>query len=232
MMILIIFNFVALLVSIIVHEVAHGAAAYKLGDKTAYLQGRLSFNPFKHLDLLGSLIVPLLFYVSNLPILGWAKPVPVSISNLKKPSKDMCLIALAGPVSNLVLLCFFALFIEMFLVNFYSNYQPFMLYFSLSMVQINIVLTLFNLIPIPPLDGSKVLHFFMPSTIRSFLHSIEPYGFIILFVFLYFGLLDKIILPLFNFFMKMALPSIDLLGFFDTSFYPFLSFNHVGNIVC
>ena len=160
MMVILILNFAALLVSIIIHEVAHGYVAYRLGDSTAYKQGRLSLNPLKHLDLMGSLIIPLLLYLSQLPILGWAKPVPVDVFQLKKPYKDLMFIALAGPISNVILICLFSLFIEIFLVNFYSNYTIYMLYFSLSMVQINIILTLFNLIPIPPLDGSKVLMFF------------------------------------------------------------------------
>ena len=135
----------ALFISIVIHEVSHGYVAYKLGDPTAARLGRLSFNPIKHFDLLGSFLVPGLFYLAQLPLLGWAKPVPVDYSLLKKPNRDMMLIALAGPLSNIFLFVIFSFVFKYLLSNFYSNQFVYAIFFIIygsnkyyfSLVQFN-----------------------------------------------------------------------------------------------
>lgn len=164
---IVIFYIIALLFSVIIHEISHGYVALRLGDSTAKDAGRLTLNPLKHLDPVGSVLLPLLLYFSNLPIFGWAKPVPYDPRFLKNPKRAAGLIALAGPVSNLLLAVIFAIFVRI-LVGVGLTETTAQLFFFLNIiVQINIALAIFNLIPIPPLDGSGVLFALMP---RKFAH--------------------------------------------------------------
>lgn len=182
MPIITIFSLVVLLFSVVVHEVSHGTAAYYLGDPTAKQAGRLTLNPLRHLDLFGSLIVPLLLLLFRAPVFGWAKPVPINPYNFKNPRWDNLKVALAGPGSNLLLAFLFAL-----LLRFAP--LPLSLIFAFSIIVfINILLAFFNLIPLPPLDGSHILFAFLPESAQNLKIFLARYGMIILLFLILFGL--------------------------------------------
>lgn len=175
-------------VAVVIHEYAHGWVAYKLGDPTAKYAGRLTLNPLAHIDPVGTIIFPLLLILMRLPFLfAWAKPVPVDFYRLRSPKRDMIWVALAGPAANFS----FALLLSILLrLGF-----PFQL-FLLGGISINLVLAVFNLIPIPPLDGSRILIGLLPHNLANSFTRLEPYGFIILFAFLWLGIFDRFILPI------------------------------------
>ena len=169
--------------SVILHELAHGLMAYWLGDPTAKNAGRLSFNPIKHIDPYMSILVPVILYLLKAPVFGGAKPVPVDYHNLKWHEWGMAPVAAAGPFTNF-LIAFLA-----FLIGHFSGW----LYLSGSLVQficqgfvqINLGFMIFNLIPIPPLDGSRILYAIAPDGFRHLLAAIEPYGFIIVYLMIF-----------------------------------------------
>lgn len=186
----IIITFIVLIFSAIVHEVSHGLAAERLGDSTARDEGRITLNPIPHIDPFGSILLPLLLLFAGSPIIfGAAKPVPVNFNNLRNPKRDMALVSFAGPLSNFLLAILFALVIKLGLSNSISG--PVLV----TGIIINLVLGVFNLIPIPPLDGSKILASFLPSKWVYKLFSIERWGFILVLIFLYTGLLSYILVP-------------------------------------
>lgn len=171
---------IIILVSVILHELAHGVVAYWLGDKTAKEAGRLTFNPIKHIDPFMSILVPVVLYMLKAPVFGGAKPVPVNYRNLKGKEWGMALVAIAGPLTN------FLLALIAFLIGWFSGaltHNPTStLYFIFAeLVYINLGFMLFNLIPIPPLDGSRVLYAIAPDFIRGILSKMEVYGFIIVY---------------------------------------------------
>ena len=171
-----------LLIAVILHEIAHGVVANWCGDDTAKRQGRLSLNPWVHMDILGTILVPGMLIVSGAGFLiGWAKPVPVNMNALRNPLKDMMWVALAGPLINLIL----ALTAAFFLPQFWSHHL--LKEILIKSYYINMVLMFFNLIPIPPLDGSRVLAFFLPTQIRGQLYRIERWGILIVFILAYLG---------------------------------------------
>lgn len=186
-----------LLFSVIVHEVAHGFVAYKRGDDTAKIMGRLTLNPIVHIDIFGSIILPLLLMIVHAPIFGWAKPVPVNSYKLNNPQTDMIWVSLAGCFANFLLAVIAGLF--MFLIRNFASADMSMfisLYSILKIVLvINIVLPLLNLIPIPPLDGSRVFVYLLPRELAMKYMKIEPYGFLIIFALLSTGILWSIISP-------------------------------------
>ncbi len=191
-------TFIILIFSAIVHEVAHGLMAEKLGDSTARDEGRITLNPIPHIDPFGSILLPILLLAAGSPIiLGAAKPVPVNFGNLKNPKSGMALVSLAGPVSNFILAVLFIIPIKLGLANYVSG--PILLQAAL----INIVLGTFNLIPIPPLDGSKIVASMAPDEWMYKILEWERYGFILVLVFLYMGLLDRILLPVIIFFSNL-----------------------------
>ena len=191
------FYIIILLFSVVVHEVSHGVMADKLGDPTARLAGRLTLNPIRHIDPFGSIILPLIMVL--LPgnfIFGWAKPVPVNPYQLKNPERDGALIAGAGPASNLLLAAIFALFIKMGEIAASSLIVQ-SLPLLAAIVWVNIILAVFNLVPIPPLDGSKILFAFLPRSADRFKFALEQNGTIILLFFIFFGF--GLILPIASF---------------------------------
>src|SRR3989344_1394601 len=186
------FVIIVLIMSVVIHEVSHGFVALALGDPTAKYQGRLTLNPFNHLDPVGSVLVPLIGYFAGGFIIGWAKPVPFNPHNLRSAKWGEALVAVAGPVSNIVLAAIFGLIIRL------GNGESFMNESFLSLarfvVLINITLAIFNLIPIPPLDGSKILFAVLPLKWQGIRNSLENSGLILVFIFIF--LLWPVISPL------------------------------------
>lgn len=179
------------LFAITVHEVAHGWAARQLGDRTAEMLGRLTLNPVRHIDPLGTVAVPLLMVWATGFIFGWAKPVPVSQRNLRQPRRDMVLVALAGPVSNLVMAAGWAglLALVRAVPEVFAGAGTFVASMAIFGILINILLALFNLLPVPPLDGGRVLRELVPEPLGRRLDSLEPYGLIIVLLLLWIGAL-------------------------------------------
>ena len=188
------------MIVIVLHEVAHGYVAFKMGDPTAKAAGRLTLNPMAHVDPVGTLILPAALILMKSPIIfGWAKPVPVNPYNFSNPRKGMLLTSLAGPAANFSLAVIFATFFKMGLFPAHSAGWAFLL----MGILISLVLGVFNMIPIPPLDGSNILAACLPARMARSYMEIEKYGFIILIALLYMGLFDKIIIPLVSILMKL-----------------------------
>ncbi|MGN1329318.1 MAG: site-2 protease family protein [Eubacterium sp.] len=187
-----------------IHELAHGWVAYKLGDNTAKNQGRLSFNPFAHLNPIGTLMI-FLFGI------GYANPVPVNPNNFKNPKKGMAITSLAGPVSNLIM-GFFSVFVYYAIASFYngSTVMYAVMYFFYFAASVNVTLAVFNLLPIPPLDGAKILGAVLPDRTYFKYMQYERYVMIALFVLLFVGVLDTPIAWLSSFMMKIIsiIPSL------------------------
>jgi len=192
-----------LLLALTVHEFSHGFIAYLLGDPTPKLANRLTLNPIKHLDFFGTLTL----FITQ--AIGWAKPVPINPNYFKNPWRDMALVSVAGPLSNIFLAILFGLFYNLF-SNLNLNLQNFAISEPLSLmcylgVKINIGLGIFNLLPIPPLDGSKIIVKFLPLPLRiSYLRS-EIFGFFIIIFLAITGILSKIIYPIISFFSDFIL---------------------------
>ena len=175
------FYIVVLIFSVIVHEISHGYIALWLGDETAKRAGRLTLNPLAHIDIFGSVLFPLLLAISGAPVFGWAKPVPYDPRFLKNPKKAAGLIALAGPASNFLLAIIFAIFTRILLEVGPDTETTAKLYlFFYLIIQVNIALAVFNLLPIAPLDGSGVLFSFLPRSFAPLEDFLRRYGFILL----------------------------------------------------
>lgn len=189
---------IPVLFAITLHEVAHGWVALKLGDRTAQMMGRLTLNPLKHIDPIGTLLVPGLLLLLGGFIFGWAKPVPVSYQNLRKPKTDMAWVALAGPMANLVMATTWALVAKIGLAMAQSGVVmgEAMMFMGVAGVLINAMLMMLNLLPLPPLDGGRVLVSVLPGPMGWQVSRLEPYGFFILLALLYFGILGMVLWPL------------------------------------
>lgn len=173
---------VILIISVVIHELAHGYAADAMGDPTPSLAGRLTLNLIAHLDMFGSIILPLLLVLTGAPfVLGWAKPVPFNPHNLRNKKWGGALVALAGPMSNIALALIFALILK------FAPLSAFMAAFAQGIVLVNIVLALFNLIPIPPLDGHHIVFPLIPHKYQHIKDFLRKYSFIILIVFVMYG---------------------------------------------
>lgn len=182
-----ILSLVILLFSVIIHELAHGYAAFSLGDPTAKYEGRLTLNPIKHLDPFGSIILPLLLFISGSPILfGWAKPVPVNPYNFRDKKWGELKVSLAGPMSNLGLAIFFGLILRFMPHSVLLSNQGILIALT-YIVTINLWLAIFNLIPVPPLDGSWILFSFLPERFFYVKNFLRQYGVIILIFLILFG---------------------------------------------
>ena len=180
--------------AITVHEVAHGWVAKKYGDNTAAAQGRLTLNPLKHIDWLGTVILPgLLLATGTGFIFGWAKPVPVEPRNFKKPLHDMAIVAAAGPLSNLLMATGWALLARLGVLIHVEAITVPLIYTGVAGISINLVLALINLLPIPPLDGSRILTGLLPPRLAWQYNQLEPYGFYILIALLYFKILNLLL---------------------------------------
>jgi len=196
-----------LLFSVIVHEYSHGYVAMKCGDDTAYLMGRLTFNPLVHIDIVGTVILPIICVYSRLPIFGWAKPVPVNPFRLKDPEKDMVKVAIAGPLANIMLVILSVLFFKLIIsVGFISSILPMALVSKMMwyFISLNVILAIFNMVPIPPLDGSKVLAGFLPRHLAIEYEKISKYGFYILIALLFTGGIRFVLLPPFYFAIRLV----------------------------
>lgn len=198
-----------LLLTMILHEVAHGYVASKLGDKTAERAGRLTLNPFEHIDIIGTVVMPLFLLAINAPFLfGWAKPVPVSFNSLNKPKRDMGLVALAGPLTNFILAIAFVLFARIVLPFVPDN--SFLNIWLTDNIRngiiLSVVIGIFNLFPVLPLDGGRVLASLLPNEISKKYQETEKYGFMIL-MFLIF------IMPMLGF---------NIIGWFINTLFPYM----------
>ena len=189
-----------LVFSVIIHEVAHGYVAYRLGDPTARDAKRLTLNPLPHIDLMGSILLPLFLVVIKSPVLlGWAKPVPFNPRYFRDVKKGVMLVGLAGPASNLILAAAAGLILRIL------PFEGIIGYLLAQLCVVNVILALFNLIPIPPLDGSRVVIGFLPSPMITDYLKLEPYGFLIIFGLLYLGVLDNILIPIAGFLVRLLI---------------------------
>lgn len=200
-----IFVTIILIMSVVIHEVSHGYAALALGDSTAKYQGRLTLNPISHLDPVGSFLVPLLGYFAGGFIIGWAKPVPFNPYNLRSVKWGGALVAAAGPLSNILLAVIFGLLIRFAGGSSFLN-QSFLSLASFVVI-INITLAIFNLIPIPPLDGSKILSAVLPYKWQGLMQNLERFGLVFVFIFIFFfwHLITPIIAGLFTFLVNQPI---------------------------
>ncbi len=196
---LIFIEFLVLLFSLTVHESAHAATAYRLGDPTAKLLGRISLNPAVHVDPLGTIVLPLVAAITGAPLIGWAKPVPVNVSRLRRGRRDYLLVAAAGPASNLLLAVLASLALRLFPVSPFTldevSFSAPLAVLLRGALQINLLLALFNMIPIPPLDGGNVLAGLLPLPLAQQDDRLRPYGFLLIYALMFTGALSYLVIP-------------------------------------
>lgn len=183
---------IPVLFAITVHEAAHGWIASLLGDHSARMMGRVTLNPIKHVDLVGTIIVPAFLYFTAGFIFGWAKPVPVNFRALRSPKKDMLWVAIAGPMSNFIMATLW-LIVVFVAINTGSQFLADMAQVG---IQINLLLAVLNLLPLPPLDGGRVVSSLLPSKLAYQYDQLEPYGLFILLGLLFLGVFQTVILPI------------------------------------
>jgi len=191
--------FVILIVSLSVHEAAHAWMADRLGDPTARHLGRLTLNPLAHIDWIGTVLFPLVAIYSGFPLIGWAKPVPVNWNNLRSPRRDFAVVALAGPVSNLLLATVGAAVFMLLLGSVRSGTElvaPAVVVMIYRFVYLNVFLAVFNMLPIPPLDGGNVLAGLVPESMARALDTLRPFGIFILYGLMFMGVLGYIAGPI------------------------------------
>jgi len=195
------FLVLSFVIAVIIHEYSHGWIALRLGDDTALKSGRLSLNPLVHIDPVGTVLLPLLLLAVGFIPFGWAKPVPINPYNFNDQKKDVALVSFAGPVANLILATIAALLLRLggvipsktiLLGATQEIFNPF-INFLFYLILVNLFLGFFNLIPIPPLDGSKILSAYLPRNINWKYKKIAPYGILIIFILLYFNILGSLI---------------------------------------
>jgi Zn-dependent protease len=195
----IVISFIVLLFSLTIHEMAHAWTADRLGDPTARLLGRVSLNPLVHADLIGTIVFPLVAMASGIPLIGWAKPVPVNGRNLHRGRRDFVLVAAAGPASNLLMAVAAATLLSVLPVTPVTLGQPnvsapMATLFSLAM-RLNVLLAVFNMVPIPPLDGGNVLSGLLPERLAFSFNRLRPYGFLLIYALMFTGGFDYLVVP-------------------------------------
>jgi Zn-dependent protease len=199
-------SFIVLLFSLTVHEMAHAWTADRLGDPTARLLGRISLNPIVHADLLGTIVLPLVSLLTNAPLIGWAKPVPVTLRYLRQPRRDYILVAAAGPASNLVLAMFAAILLSILPISPHtlgeSNVSVPIAAILSRLMALNVLLAVFNMIPIPPLDGGNVLGGLLPLNLAVLFNKVRPYGFVLLYALVLSGGFEMVVLPPYRFILS------------------------------
>ncbi len=186
---------IPVILAITVHEVAHGWVALKFGDRTSQLLGRLTLNPIKHIDPLGTIIVPgVLLFLGGF-VFGWAKPIPVNDQNFKNPRIAMAWVAVAGPVANIIMAVMWAVIAKIgyMVIPLEQAIGQFMVYSGMAGIAINLILAILNMLPIPPLDGSRILNSFLSKKTSYYYMRVEPYGFFILLALMFFGILGAIL---------------------------------------
>jgi Zn-dependent protease len=193
-------GFGVLLISLTIHEAAHAWTADRLGDRTARMLGRVSLNPLVHIDPIGTVLLPLIAAVSHLPVIGWAKPVPVNTRNLGHPRRDFMIVAAAGPISNLLQAVVAAALLRM-VTDGGAVFDVLFL-----AIQINLLLAFFNLIPVPPLDGGNVLLGLLPPRVAARYSQLRQYGFLVLYAMMFTGLASAIVVPPTRAVMRILLP--------------------------
>jgi Zn-dependent protease len=186
--------FLILILSLSFHEAAHAWTATRLGDTTARLRGRLTLNPLAHIDWIGTVLFPILAIYSGLPIIGWAKPVPVDMRQLKAPRRDFAIVAAAGPASNIVLAILFTLTFK--LLGFEIGTTTLAAQLLWLSVSLNVFLAVFNMLPIPPLDGGNVLAGVVGESLARTIDLLRPWGFLILYALLFTGTLGRYVFPI------------------------------------
>lgn len=184
--------FIVLIVSLSVHEAAHAWMADRLGDPTARMLGRLTLNPLSHIDWIGTVLFPLIAIYSGFPLIGWAKPVPVNWANLRSPRRDFAVVALAGPVSNLLLAAAGAVLFAVVAGAAGGEGQSVLFNF----VYLNVFLAVFNMLPVPPLDGGNVLAGLVPESAARAIDTLRPYGIFILYALMFMGVIGAIARPI------------------------------------
>jgi len=191
--------------AITLHEAAHGYAARHFGDPTAWQQGRITLNPIKHVDMVGTLLVPalILFFSKGAFMFGWAKPVPVNFGRLRRPKQDMFWVAAAGPGANLFMALVWALLLKLAVVMPANAYSLPLAEMARAGITVNGVLMLLNLLPLPPLDGGRIAVSLLPHGAAWRLARVEPYGFFILLALLFLGVLENILTPLLRVFLSL-----------------------------
>lgn len=201
----IIIKIIILIFSVVIHEVSHGYAALALGDKTAQYAGRLTLNPVKHIDLFGSIMLPALTAMLGGPVFGWAKPVPYNLYNLRNQRWGPAIVGAAGPLANLLIAIIFGLVIRTLpLIAGHGVSDQFIMNFITiagAISLLNLVLAIFNLVPVPPLDGSKVLFALLPYQWHHIEVMLERYGLIILLIFIFF--FAQLLVPVIDFFFRI-----------------------------
>jgi Zn-dependent protease len=195
---------IPVLFAVTLHEVGHGWVAKQLGDTTAADMGRLSLNPLRHIDPVGTVVIPLVTFFMSGFIFGWAKPVPVNWNQLRNTKRDIALVALAGPAANLIMIIFWLMMMKLIIILADQNnmFALVMLFMASAGIAINSLLMILNLFPLPPLDGSRVVFSLLPTQLAYRYSKIEPYGMIILIILLVSGILFKILGPILNGFQE------------------------------
>lgn len=198
--------------AITLHEAAHAYAAKYFGDTTAYAAGRMSLNPIRHIDPFGTILLPILMYAFTPFVFGYAKPVPIDFSRLRNPKKQMAWVALAGPASNFVMAFGWLLLATLLLV--FGVTEPYLHKVAQAGVFVNILMFVFNLVPIPPLDGGRIMTSMLPNRYAYQFAKIEPYGFFIVLALLYFNILNYWFMPMMtatNWLLKLLASPLTLL---------------------